>query len=120
MSNYQRVYLHKLFWPAMVLVLLLVLNIFFSNNFFRITVHDGHLVGTLIDIARRSAPLILVGVGMTLVIATGGIDLSVGSVMAVSGALACLLIQDLGNPNSVARVLGRGRPRPALTKEAAA
>ncbi|GAB3261401.1 ABC transporter permease [Kineosporia babensis] len=97
---------HRLFWPFAVLVLLLVLNIFFSNNFFRITVHDGHLVGTLIDIARRSAPLILVGVGMTLVIATGGIDLSVGSVMAVSGALACLLIGDLSDPHSVAGVLG--------------
>lgn len=39
--TYQRFYQHRLFWPAMVLVLLLVLNIFFSHNFFRITVHDG-------------------------------------------------------------------------------
>ncbi|MFD0523753.1 ABC transporter permease [Paractinoplanes durhamensis] len=42
---------------------------------------------------------------MTLVIATGGIDLSVGSVMAISGAVACLLISDLGNQNSVGSVL---------------
>ncbi|GAA3636593.1 ABC transporter permease [Kineosporia mesophila] len=97
---------HHLFWPFAVFVLLLVLNIFFSNNFFSITVHDGHLYGSLIDIARRAAPLILVGVGMTLVIATGGIDLSVGSVMAVSGALSCLLIGDLGDPDGVAGVLG--------------
>ena len=32
--------------------------------------------------------IVIVGVGMTLVIATGGIDLSVGSLMAISGALA--------------------------------
>jgi len=35
--------------------------------------------------------IVIVGVGMTLVIATGGIDLSVGSLMAISGALAPLL-----------------------------
>ncbi|MCE0536168.1 ABC transporter permease [Kineosporia rhizophila] len=97
---------HRLFWPFAVLVLLLVLNLFFSNNFFRITVQDGHLFGTIIDIFRRAAPLTLVAIGMTLVIATGGIDLSVGSVMAVSGALACLLIGDLGDPHSVAGVVG--------------
>jgi galactofuranose transport system permease protein len=38
---------------------------------------------------------VIVGVGMTLVIATGGIDLSVGSLMAISGALAPLIF--LGN-----------------------
>ncbi|MGX6600958.1 ABC transporter permease [Micromonosporaceae bacterium Da 78-11] len=96
---------HRLFWPAVILVALLAGNLVFSNNFFSITVQDGHLYGSLIDILRRSAPLVLVGIGMTLVIATGGIDLSVGSVMAISGALACLLIGDLGNQNSVSGVL---------------
>lgn len=33
------------------------------------------------------ATIVIVGVGMTLVIATGGIDLSVGSLMAISGAV---------------------------------
>src|SRR3954470_1018769 len=37
------------------------------------------------------ATIVIVGVGMTLVIATGGIDLSVGSLMAISGALAPLI-----------------------------
>jgi ribose/xylose/arabinose/galactoside ABC-type transport system permease subunit len=37
------------------------------------------------------APIVIVAVGMTLVIATGGIDLSVGSLMAISGALAPLV-----------------------------
>ncbi len=52
MSRYAR---HHLFWPLAVLVLLLVLNLFFANNFFRITVIDGHLYGSIIDIARRAA-----------------------------------------------------------------
>lgn len=100
-----RPYRNRQFWPFTVLVALLVLNLFFANHFFSITVHDGHLYGSIIDIARRAAPLVLVGVGMTLVIATGGIDLSVGSVMAVSGALACLVIGDLDDPGSVPAVL---------------
>ncbi len=96
---------HRLFWPAAILVLLLVSNLFFSDNFFSIRLQDGHLYGSLIDILRRSAVLVLVALGMTLVIATGGIDLSVGSVMAISGALACLLIGDLSNPDNVGAVL---------------
>src|SRR3954470_16979137 len=43
------------------------------------------------------ATIVIVGVGMTLVIATGGIDLSVGSLMAISGALAPLIfMSDFG------------------------
>ena len=37
------------------------------------------------------ATIVIVAVGMTLVIATGGIDLSVGSLMAISGALAPII-----------------------------
>ncbi|UBU11088.1 ABC transporter permease [Nonomuraea gerenzanensis] len=84
--------MRRLLWPAVVLVLLLVLNVFFTPSFFSIEVKDGHLYGSLIDILRFGAPLILVSLGMTLVIATGGIDLSVGSVVAIAGALACLQI----------------------------
>ena len=37
---------------------------------------------------NRAAPVALLAIGMTLVIATGGIDLSVGAVMAIAGATA--------------------------------
>ncbi len=37
------------------------------------------------------ATIVIVAIGMTLVIATGGIDLSVGSLMAIAGALAPLI-----------------------------
>jgi ribose/xylose/arabinose/galactoside ABC-type transport system permease subunit len=101
----RRVTSSRLFWPAVVLVLLLVSNLFFTPSFFKIRLQDGHLYGSLIDIARGSTPLVLVALGMTMVIATAGIDLSVGSVIAISGAVACLRIADLANQNNVGGVL---------------
>ncbi len=53
---------------------------------------DGHLYGSLIDILNRAAPLMLVALGMTLVIATRGIDISVGAVVAIAAAVAALMI----------------------------
>ncbi|MDG4786899.1 ABC transporter permease [Micromonospora sp. WMMD1102] len=96
---------HRFFWPLLTLVVLLVSNLFFTPDFFAVDVRQGHLYGSLIDIVRFGAPLILVSLGMTLVIATGGIDLSVGSVVAICGALACLRISELGDQNSVVGVL---------------
>ncbi|MEU7893985.1 ABC transporter permease [Nonomuraea sp. NPDC049152] len=84
--------MRRLLWPLVVLAVLLIVNVFFTPSFLSIQLRDGHLYGSLIDILRFGAPLILVSLGMTLVIATGGIDLSVGSVVAISGALACLQI----------------------------
>jgi galactofuranose transport system permease protein len=96
---------HRLFWPVVVLVALLVVNLSFSGSFFKVELRDGHLYGSLIDILRASAPLALVAIGMPLVIATGGIDLSVGAVVAIAGALACLRISGLDDQGSVVGVL---------------
>lgn len=57
------------------------------------THRERRLFGSLIDILNRAAPVMLLTIGMTLVYATGGIDLSVGSVLAISGALAAYLIR---------------------------
>ncbi|MBF4328485.1 ABC transporter permease, partial [Vibrio anguillarum] len=68
------------------LVIVLLVNAIVANNFFSINIQDGRLFGSVIDILNRCAPVALLSIGMTLVIATGGIDLSVGAVMAISGA----------------------------------
>ena len=91
---------HRLFWPLVVLLALIALNMLSRPSFVSITVQDGRLYGSLIDIMRNSAPLMLVALGMTLVIATRGIDLSVGAVMAVSGAVALTIIKDSGDPTN--------------------
>lgn len=61
-------------------------------GFLDISVNDGRLVGPVIDVVKRGAPVALLAVGMTLVIATRGIDLSVGTIMAICGAVAAWAI----------------------------
>jgi galactofuranose transport system permease protein len=82
----------KLFFPLVALALILVFDLIFIPNFLKITVLQGHLYGNLIDILRNSTPVIALALGMTLVIATGGIDLSVGAVMAIVSSIAALLM----------------------------
>ena len=83
---------HRLFWPVVTLVLLLALNAGFNPSFLHVTVRDGHLYGSLVDILKGAAPLALVALGMTLVIATRGIDISVGAVVAIAGGVAAWMI----------------------------
>lgn len=96
---------HRIFWPAAILVLLLLGNLLATPSFFAVELRDGRLYGSLIDIVRFGTPLILVSLGLTLVIATRGIDLSVGSVIAISGAMACWWIAGQEDQGSVGVVL---------------
>lgn len=76
------------------LIILTIYNAIATNHFL--------VWSTLRVNLTQVSTIVLVGVGMTLVIATGGIDLSVGSLMAISGALAPLIFLSgrgpLGNP----------------------
>ncbi|GGC06453.1 ABC transporter permease [Cellulomonas carbonis] len=96
---------HRLFWPAAALVALVTVNSIARPRFLSITMRDGELYGALIDILRNSAPLMLVALGMTIVIATRGIDLSVGAIMAVSGAVALTVIDGSDDPGNLGTVL---------------
>jgi len=83
---------HQMFWPLFALGALLLFNFFYIKDFFALEIIDGHLYGSLIDILNRATPLMFMAIGMTLVIATGGIDISVGSVLAISGAITSIMI----------------------------
>lgn len=83
---------HRLARPLAALAALLLVDLLLVPGFFDLTIRDGHLYGSLIDIANRAAPLMLAAIGMTLVIATRGIDISVGAVVALSGTVAAMLI----------------------------
>ncbi len=65
------------------LLLLIVFNLFFTRNFATVQTLNVNLT--------QVCTIVIVAVGMTLVIGTGGIDLSVGSIMAIAGALAPLI-----------------------------
>jgi ribose/xylose/arabinose/galactoside ABC-type transport system permease subunit len=83
---------HPLLRPVAALLVLLALDALLVPGFFRLEIKDGHLYGALVDILNRAAPLMLAALGMTLVIATRGIDISVGAVVALSGTVAAMLI----------------------------
>lgn len=91
-SFWKQITAHSLFWPVVALLLILLFNLIITPGFFKLEIKDGHLFGSLIDILNRGAPLMLLATGMTMVIATAGVDLSVGAVVAICAAVAASLI----------------------------
>ncbi|WP_420009181.1 ABC transporter permease [Xanthomonas sacchari] len=87
-----RVRTHPLFWPLATLAVLLLGNGLFDPGFLSLQWRDGHLYGNLVDIGNRAAPLALVAMGMTLVIAVRGLDISVGAVVAIAATVAAWMI----------------------------
>lgn len=92
MNRFASLTRHRLFWPLATLLLMLAVNASLNPGFWQLQWRDGHLYGSVIDILNRAAPLALVAIGMTLVIATRGIDISVGAVVAISAAVVALMI----------------------------
>ncbi len=90
--SWQKLRDSQLFWPLLALGLIMLFNLFFTPGFYNIQIKDGHLSGFLIDILNRGSILMLLAIGMTMVIATGGVDLSVGAIVAISAATATVLI----------------------------
>lgn len=92
-------------YAALVALLLLAIyNALFTPNFLTAQTLNVNLT--------QVATIVIVATGMTLVIATGGIDLSVGSLMAIAGAAAPLIflsgVPPLDNPiigNTVAIIV---------------
>jgi simple sugar transport system permease protein len=79
-----------------------------SPQFFDMRLQDGRLFGSLVDVFNRGAPVALLSLGMVLVIATRGIDLSVGAVMAIAGAIAASLVDGHSVPVALGAALGVG------------
>ena len=104
-ARVQRVLASPLLWPVLALAALLVVNVVATPTFLNIRMQDGHLFGSLVDIVRNSAPVLLVALGMTLVIATRGIDLSVGAIAAIGGAVACTRIAGAGEEGALSTAI---------------
>lgn len=83
---------HPLLKPLAALAALLLIDALCLPGFLHLEIKDGHLYGPLIDILNRAAPLMLAALGMSLVIATRGIDVSVGAVVAIAAVVAAHLV----------------------------
>jgi ribose/xylose/arabinose/galactoside ABC-type transport system permease subunit len=77
-----------------VLLLLLVFNLLFTQHFWSLQTFNVNLT--------QVVTIVIVGIGMTLVVATGGIDLSVGASMAIAGTLAPLIFLNIDGPLGIA------------------
>ncbi|EAB9749300.1 ABC transporter permease [Salmonella enterica subsp. salamae] len=101
-------------WPTglpqlAALLLVLLADSVVAPHFWQVMLQDGRLFGSPIDILNRAAPVALLAIGMTLVIATGGIDLSVGAVMAIAGATtAAMTVAGHSLPIVLLAALGAG------------
>ncbi|MBB4000645.1 ABC transporter permease [Aureimonas pseudogalii] len=80
------------------LVILAIVFSVTSNAFFS--------VGNGMTIALQVTSIGLLGIGATCVIITGGIDLSVGSVLALAGVVAALAVKEWGMPVPIGMMLG--------------
>lgn len=91
----------RLFFPLVALSLILLFDFIFIPGFFAIENRAGNLHGSLIDIFRNGSTVMLLAIGMTLVIATGGVDLSVGATMAIAASVAGILMNPSALRNEV-------------------
>jgi simple sugar transport system permease protein len=97
------------FWAFAALGLILLVDAVVSPEFFSIRIMQGRLYGSPIDVLYHGTPVALVGLGMAVVIGTKGIDLSVGAVVAIVGAVMTNLIhRDLSPFTVTVLTLGAG------------
>ena len=77
--NWKAVTQHHLFLPIVCLLVVLLVNVIKTPDFFVISMKGGVLYGYLVDVVNRASELVIVAIGMTLVTAaSGGQDISVG------------------------------------------
>src|ERR1044071_4886593 len=99
----------SIWWLLAGLALLVIVNLAGNAAFLSVTLRDGHLYGVLVDLFTQGSRTMLLALGMTLVIATGGVDLSVGSVVAIAGAVGALMLNagaNLGVTTTAAVAVG--------------
>jgi ribose/xylose/arabinose/galactoside ABC-type transport system permease subunit len=77
-----------------VLLAMIVFNLLFTQHFWSLQTFNVNLT--------QVVTIVIVGIGMTLVVATGGIDLSVGASMAIAGSLAPMIFMNIAGPFGIA------------------
>ncbi|TLX45695.1 ABC transporter permease [Pseudoalteromonas phenolica] len=77
---------------------------------FAVALHDTAFFSfaNFMNIIRQTAPLTVMAVGLTFALAVGHIDLSIGSVVALSALVGAVLLQHVGTPLAVLGALSVG------------
>ena len=85
---------NQIFQKYGILIVLILMCAFFT-----VTTGSFLTIDNLFNIVRQVSIMGIVAVGMTIVLLTGGIDLSVGALLAVSGVTSSVLMVHQGiNP----------------------
>ena len=74
--------------------------------FFALKAPHFATIDNFFNIAQQYAYLLIIGMGATMIIVAGGIDLSVGSVLALSGCVAAYAMVKMGMPPMVGILMG--------------
>lgn len=98
---------HRAVWPLAALAVILIVDGIIAPDFFSIRIVQGRLFGSVIDVVYRGMPPAMIALGMAIVIGTKGIDLSVGSIIAVVGATIAWRMH-AGDPHFVILLLAIG------------
>jgi len=98
------IFRHRAIWPVLALALILIVDGIIAPSFFAIRIVEGRAFGNLIDILYRAVPTGIVALGMAVVIGTKGIDLSVGAIISICGAMIAWRIH-AGDPHIVILLL---------------
>lgn len=93
--NWKSLLRHETFLALLLVVVLIVLS-FQSDRFFTIS--------NLLNQGRLMTEIGLIAIAMTFVIATGGIDLSVGSILGLTAILTGVFWQNIGMPLPLAAI----------------
>ena len=107
MGNFKKLAQKRLFLPVFSMILVMLINVVYDIatgsaplSFFMISIKNGVLYGRLIDILNRGSEIAILAIGMTLVVsASGGTDISVGSVMSLYAGVCCMILAGYGNVN---------------------
>lgn len=106
-SRLRDAFRNQFVWAILAVVLLLLINLINDPTYLSISWSEnlGGLRGNVVDILRAAAPILMIATGMALVIATGGIDLSVGSAMVIAGAVAMEFLSSAGTGGGLGTML---------------
>lgn len=95
MKSKESIFRSKLAWAVIAELAILAVAGILRPDFFRIEYNatTGMFYGSMVDIINRSSEITIIAMGMTMVIALGGTDISVGALVAVAGAFALKLLR---------------------------